>query len=265
MNEHIVKNGFWNFENFNHQKISTTTFFEDYKPYEKLRLLITQLDYNSTKRELTTTQLKKLVETWCVKLPELKEVKYLWLPSRVSQKIFDSICEMENLEGLWIKWSGIKSINNINKLKNLKHLHLGSSSQVEDINVLGEMNNLITLETEQLNNVVDFSVIGKLTKLQGLGIDGSIWTAQKIENIEFISSLQQLEYLTLTNTQMRQKSFDPLLNLQNLQRFTCSWNYPEAEFEKLKAMKNLKFGNVETSWKELKNNLDKQLGNNNLC
>jgi len=260
MNENIIKKGFWNSENFNHLNIKTTIFFEDYEPNEKLRLLITQLDYNSTKRDLTPTQLKKLIESWCVKLPELKEVKYLWLPSKVSQKIFDSICEMENLEGLWIKWSGIKSINNINKLKKLKHLHLGSSSQVEDINVLGEMKSLITLETEQLNNIIDFSVIGKLTQLEGLGIDGSIWTAQKIENIEFISSLQQLKYLTLTNTQMKQKSFDTLLKLQNLERFNCSWNYPEKEFEKLKSIKTLKFGNVETSWKELKENLNKQLG-----
>lgn len=260
MNENIIKNGFWNSENFNQLKINTTIFFEDYKPTEKLRLLITQLDYNSTKRELTATQLKKLIESWCVKLPELKEVKYLWLPSKVSQKIFDSICEMENLEGLWIKWSGIKSINNIKKLKKLKHLHLGSSSQVEDINVLGEMENLITLETEQLNNIVDFSVIGKLTQLEGLGINGSIWTAQKIENIEFISSLQQLKYFTLTNTQMKQKSFDSLLKLENLERFNSSWNYPEKEFEKLKSIKTLKFGNVETSLKELKENFKKQLG-----
>lgn len=190
-------------------------------------------------------------------------MKFLWLPSKVSQKIFDSICEMENLEGLWIKWSGIKSINNISKLKELKHFHLGSSSQVEDISVLGDMKNLVTLETEQLNKIVDFSVIGKLTQLQGLGIDGSIWTAQKLENIEFTSSLQALKYLTLTNTQMEQKSFDPLLKLQNLERFNCSWNYPETEFEKLKTIKSLKFGNVETSWKELKEKLNKQFGNSN--
>lgn len=260
MNEDIIKNGFWNTDNFNHRKIKTTTFFEDYEPDEKLRLLITQLDYNSTKRDLTAAQLKKLIESWCVKLPELKEVKYLWLPSRVSQKIFDSICEMENLEGLWIKWSGIKSINNISKLKNLKHLHLGSSSQVEDINVLKDMKNLVTLETEQLNNIIDFSVIGELTHLEGLGIDGSIWTAQKIENIDFIGSLHRLKYLTLTNTQMKQKSFDSLLNLEHLERFNCSWNYPEKEFEKLKTIKKLKFGNVETTWKELKSNLNNHFG-----
>lgn len=241
MNEEIIRKGFWSSEDFNHLNIPTTTFFEDYKPNEKLRLLITQLE------RYKATQLNKIVESWCTKLPELKEVKILWLPSKVSQKIFDSICKMENLEGLWIKWSSIKSIDNVNKLKNLKHLHLGSSSQLENINVLGEMKSLITLEIQQLNNITDFSVIGKLTQLEGLGINGGNWTAQKVDNIEFISSLQKLKYLTLLNTQMKQKSFTPLLKLENLVRFNCSWNYPEKEFEKLNLIKSLKFGNVETT------------------
>ncbi|MCU0438704.1 MAG: hypothetical protein MUC49_12405 [Raineya sp.] len=246
MNEDIIKKGFWNTEEYNDFNIKITTFLEDYEPTEKLRLLITQLEHNSIKRKLTATQSKKLIDSWCVKLPELKEVKYLWLPSRVSQKIFDSICEMENLEGLWIKWSGIESINNINKLKNLKHLHIGSSSKIEDISILGEMKSLITLKTEQLSKITDFSVIGKLTQLEGLGIDGSITTAQKIDNIEFMSSLQQLKYLTLAHTQMKQKSFDSLLKLQNLEKFLCDDNYPKKEFEKLKTIKTLRFGNIET-------------------
>jgi len=260
MNESIIKNGFWNSEGFNHLKINTTTFIEDYQPCEKLRLFITQLDYLAMKEGLTNSQLKKLVENWCNKLPELMEVKFLWLPSKVSQKIFDSICEMENLEGLWIKWSGIKSINKIKNLKHLKHLHLGSSSQIENIDVLGEMKSLITLETTQLNKIIDFSVIGNLTQLEGLGLNGSIWTAQKLDNIEFISSLQQLRYLTLTSTQIKQKSFDPLLKLQQLERFDCSWNYPEKEFEKLKNIRTLKFGNVETTWKQIKEDINNRLG-----
>lgn len=259
MEENIIKDGFWNSKNYNYINFNSTTFLEDYIPNEKLRLFITQLDYISTKRGLTNTQLKKIVDSWCDKLPELKEVRYLWLPSRVTQQIFDSICEMENLEGLWIKWSGIKSIDKIINLKNLKHFHLGSSSQVENIDVLGEMNNLMTLETEHLNKIIDFSILKKLTQLKGLGIDGSMWTAQKIDSIEFLSYLQELRYLTLTNTKIKEKSFDPILKLQNLVRFNCSWNYPEKEFNKLKSIKSLKYGNVETSLKEIKEQLKKSI------
>jgi hypothetical protein len=64
--------------------------------------------------------------------------------------------------------------------------------------------------------------------------------------------------LTLINTRLKEKSFDPILNLSELVRFDSSWNYPEAEFEKLKSLPKIKYGNVETSWKEVKAQLDEQ-------
>jgi hypothetical protein len=67
--------------------------------------------------------------------------------------------------------------------------------------------------------------------------------------------LFNLKYLTLTNSRIQDKSFDPLLKLVELVRFNSSWNYPEAEFDKLKSLPNLKYGNVETSWRELKEKL----------
>jgi hypothetical protein len=99
-----------------------------------------------------------------------------------------------------------------------------------------------------------------LTGLEGLGLDGSIWTAQKIDTLKPLAPLKNLKYLTLTNTRLKDKSFDPILKLTELVRFESSWNYPEGEFQKLKALPKLKYGNVETSWKELKAELDEKLG-----
>ena len=245
MTEKQIKYGVWHIEKGFISPNNSVTLFEDYKPSEKLNLYITQTN-------LKPSHQKKNYEDWCERLPELNEVKFLWLPSKVNQKIFDAVCQMPSLEGLWIKWSGIKNIDNLIQLKNLKHLHLGSSSQVENIEVLGRLYNLETLETEQLNKISDFSVISNLTQLQGLGLDGSIWTAQKIDSLEPIRELKKLKFLTTTNSRIKDKSFDPLLSLNELVRFNCSWNYPESEFEKLKSLSNLQYGNVETSWKELK-------------
>ncbi|TXG35623.1 leucine-rich repeat domain-containing protein [Seonamhaeicola maritimus] len=240
-----IKYGPWNIKNgFIPPKVSIT-YFENYRHSDKLSLFITQTN-------LTSYQQKKNIEIWCKKLPYLHEIKFLWLPSKVNQKIFDSICQMTNLEGVWIKWSGIKNLDNLIKLDKLKHLKLGSSSQVESIEILGKMTKLETLELEQLNKVSDFSVISRLKQLEGLGIDGSMWTAQKIDTLEPLRSLKKLKYFTMTNSRVKDKSFDPLLDLTNLIRFNCSWNYPESEFEKLKSLPKLKHGNVETSWKKLK-------------
>lgn len=253
MTEEIIKLGFWKSKQFNHLNIDSIINIEDYQSNTKLSLSITQLT------DRTAYQQKKLVDRWCDYLPTLEKVEYLWLPSRVNQKIFDAICKMKNLKGLWIKWSGIKNIDNIINLQKLEHLHLGSSSQVKSILVLAKMMNLKTIEMNQLNLISDFKPLATLLQLEGLGINGGMWTSQNIETLKFIEPLQKLRYFTMTNAVLKDKSFNSILRLENLVRFNCSWDFPESEFEKLKAHPNLKYGNVETSWKVVEAELDKQL------
>ena len=253
LSEDQIRWGFWGWSEGPNPPLERITLFEQYKQSESLRLEITQLDHYSYYQQT------KIVDRWCAELPNLKEVKYLWFASRVNQKMFDAACRVPNLERLYIKWSGIKNIDGLQNAKKLCHLWLGSSSQVESIDVLEEMDSLITLELQQLNRISDFSVLSKLTNLEGLGIDGSIWTAQKIDTLKPLANLRNLKYLTLINTRLKDKSFDPILNLTELVRFESSWNYPEAEFEKLKALPKLKYGNIETSWKEVKAELDERL------
>jgi len=248
MTDDQIKYSPWHIEKGFVPPKESVTFFDQYNMSDKLSLFITQTN-------LTPNQQKKNIEEWSERLPELNLVKFLWLPSKVNQKIFDAICKLPNLEGVWIKWSGIKNLDRLTQLKNLKHFKLGSSSQLDSIEVLESMVNLETLELEQLNKISDFNVVRNLKQLKGLGLDGGMWTAQKIDSLEPVGHLKYLKYLTTTNSQIKDKSFDALLNLNELVRFNCSWNYPESEFEKLKSLPNLKYGNIETSWKELKANM----------
>jgi len=245
MTKDQITNGIWHWDRENDWPPKEVTYLDKYKPNSKLNLNITQLN-------IGVAEQKKLIKMWCEELPKLTEIKYLWFCSRVNQEMFEAACEMENLEGLYIKWSGIKHIESINKLKNLRHIHIGSSGQIESINVFEKMNTLITLSLEQLNKISDFSVLSQLKSLEGLEINGSMWTAQKIETLKPFGNLIGLKYLSVINSQIKDKSFDSILNLKELVRFNSSWNYPEREFEKLKSLPNLKYGNIETSWKEIK-------------
>lgn len=251
-----IKNGIWTTERLNHMNKSTVTEITDYSGSKDLRLYITQLTDRSSYQQ------SKLVKEWCKALPSFKSIEHLWLPSRVNQKIFDAICDLPNLKTLWIKWSGIKRIDKIENLSNLQHLHIGSSSQIESIQPINKLNSLITLETEQLNKISNFDSLAELTQLKGLGIDGSIWGTQKIDSLDFIRNLTELKYFTMTNSRLNTKSLEPLLSLKKLVRFNSSWNFPEKEFEKLKVHPTLKFGNVETSWKELKAELNIKMKEN---
>jgi Leucine-rich repeat (LRR) protein len=252
LTEEQIRKGFWYWDQDSKFPPKPIIRVENYHPKSKLNLSITQLD--------TAPKVQsKMVEQWCELLPSLADVKYLWLSSKVSQNIFDAVCKMPNLEGLYIKWSSVNDIAQLKQLKHLKHLHFGSSAQVESIDALGDSASLVTLEIENFKKIVDFSPISKLVNLQGLGIDGSIWTTQKLTSLKPVESLSELKYLTLLNTKILDKSFDPILNLKNLVRFVSSWNYPETEFQKLKSLPKLKYGNVETSLKEVKEKAQRQL------
>lgn len=246
MTEREAQFGFWHLDRERNFPPRPITNFADYTNAEWLSLAITQLDGSASVQ-------KKVIDTWCAALPTLTNVKYLWLTTRTNQKIFDAVCRMPNLEGLWVKWgAGVTDISPLIQLKKLKHLHLGGFTKVDSIELLGNFTQLKTLELEQFNKITDFTVVGKLTQLQGLGLDGSIWTHQKIDTLKPLQHLKKLRYLTLTATQIQDKSFDPILELPVLTMFSCSWNYPVTEFEKLKRMPQLKYGNVQTSWEEVK-------------
>lgn len=219
---------------------------EDYQPSEVLLLAITQLE------GLRSGEQKRLVGRWCALLPTLKDVKHLEFCSRVTQEMFDAACSMPNLEYLALKWSAITHIHKLPAARKLRHLRIGASPKLEEIEELAEMRNLVGLHLQQFNKIDDFTPISGLTQLEGLGIDGSMWTAQRLRSLKPLAGLTELTHLSLTKTEAMDKSFDPLLGLHKLERFYCSWNYPEAEFAKLKQLPNLRHGNVETSWKEIK-------------
>jgi Leucine-rich repeat (LRR) protein len=234
LTEEKIKNGFWYWDQKNNHPPKGITLVEDYRNSEKLNLVITQLD-TEKKHE------NKIIDTWCKKLPELSEIKYLWFSSRVNQKIFDAVCQLSNIEGLYIKWSGVKNIDSIQNLNKLRYLWLGSSAQVEDIEALGKLSNLITLELENFKKISDFSIVSNIRKLEGLGLNGSTWTPQKINTLEPIKHLTELKYLSAINSKILDKSFEPILSLKKLVRFSVSWNYPSEEFEKLRKLPNLKY------------------------
>jgi hypothetical protein len=100
---------------------------------------------------------------------------------------------------------------------------------------------------EHFKKITDFSSIAELTKLQGLQIDGDMYTAQIIEDFEFLNSLTELKYLTFINSRAKNKNFDPISKLSNLEMIQSSTNYPKTEFQKLNGIKSLKYigGNIK--------------------
>ena len=158
----------------------------------------------------------------------------LWVHFKVSQAMFDAICEMRNLETLWIKWSGIKSIESIAKLEQLQDLHIGSSTQIESIKPLVHLRTLKWLYLENIKKIRDISPLGECPQLLGLGVEGSMWTTQKIESLHPLSRLTELRFLSLANLRSADTSLKPLHGLHKLERLCVPAWWPAAEMEELK-------------------------------
>ncbi len=233
-----IEKGYWYFrpnENFP----PTSRILDDYCGEEVLDLTCT---YGNEPYH----QINKRERTYAQEIPtKLKPVKFLWA-NHINQETFNSICQLKSLTSLYINSKTIKEIPSIENLKNLKHLALINFTKVENIEPLSRLKQLVTLKLENFKKVSNFIALSGLINLEGLQIDGDMYTAQRIDNFDFLSNMEKLSYLTLTNSRASRKDFTPLTNLSELQMIRCSHNYPKVEFEKLQVLKKLKyFGNAE--------------------
>ena len=236
--KHIEK-GYWYYrptENFP----PPAKLLSEYKGEERLWLIIShgnEADNVIRKRE----------RTYPPEIPErLATVKTLWA-NHINQETFDAITQLKGITSLNINSNRIKDLASLSNLVNLEHLGLLNMTKVESIEALSSLTQLRTLKLEHFKKISRFDVISNLQKLEGLQIDGDMYTAQKIEDFDFISDLTNLRYVTLTNTRANNKSMDSFTGLQKLEMFQCSTNYPNSEFQKLAELPKLKHigGNLD--------------------
>lgn len=187
------------------------------RPRRCLNVVCTQL-------EMPAAAQRKLVQSWCDVLPTLKSVEYMWFHSRVPQHLFDAACQVPQLKGLYIKWSGVKSIEAVSQARHLESLHLGDSAQVESIDCLGSMTGLRWLDLVNIKRVSRLDPLAKLARLEGLGVEGSTWTTQRVESLAPIGQLTGLRYLSIVNLRSDDKTLEPLFALSRLETFhAAAW------------------------------------------
>lgn len=224
--ERDFKDGFWYFR---HDEAFRPTGLSDPDKYSgEQKLSIVGAPTISSKDQA------KLTRRWIEALPSLNSVRVLWMSGKVSQLMFEAVCEMQGLEALWLKWSGIKSLESIVKLSELQSLHVGSSSQIQSIEPLVQLRRLMWLELENIKLIQNISPIGECSQLLGLAIDGSMWTTQKVTSLIPISNLVNLKYLSIVNLRASDKTLKPLFRLQNLRRFHAATWWDQAEITELK-------------------------------
>jgi hypothetical protein len=231
-----IKNGFWYHRRDESFPPKSITFPDQYNGERYLNIVCTQLDISSY-------QQRKLVKQWCQLIPKFDNLRYLWFSSRVNQAVLEACCENPNIEGLFLKWGSIKDISGLKHMKILKFLHIGSAPSVESIAVFREMTNLTVLDIENFKKIQDISPLGSMIQLEGLAIEGSMWTTQVVESLTPLCDLENLRYIFLANLRTLDKTIKPLSEIKTLMNIRTSFWYPKREFKLLReSLPKLKYG-----------------------
>jgi len=195
---------------------------EDFDGSDRLTIACTQTN-------LPARQQREIVDAWCDALPALKGIRFLWFSSKVPQDLFDAACRVPGLEGLYIKWSGIKDLSSIASSQPLKYFHLGQSSLVESIEPLAKCSNLRWLGLELLSRISELNPLGSLIGLEGLSLEGSMSTPWRVASLSPVGRLSNLRYLSIANLRAADKSLSGLFTLYQLVTFHRAnwWNMDE--------------------------------------
>jgi len=250
MTEKQIENGFWLLDKKNEFPPDSITYPTQYNGQTKLNIACTQ------RSDLTPLQQKALIKEWTELLPTCKNVKLLWFTTTTLQAIFDSACLLNNLVGLNIKNSSIKSLENLSNLKNLKYLRIGDSPKIESIEPLKALTNLEVLVIENFKNVSDFSLLKAFTNLKFLTIEGGMYKKQKVDSFDFLADLKDLIYLSTTMISTTNTRIDTVFKLKNLKTLNWAFDLTKSEVEKLKQelpkLKYLPHRHVESNLKKIK-------------
>jgi hypothetical protein len=194
------------------------------------------LAISCTQTDLSPSRQRALVREWCSLLPTLSGVRLLWLTSRVPQTLFDAACQTPGLEGLWVKWSGIKTLEALTDAARLRHFHLGSSTALESLAPLHACTNLESVGLENIKRISELDPLSSLSRLEELSVEGSTWTTQRVDTMTPVGELSELRYLGLANLRSADGTLRPLFKLRKLVHFHAALWWDPAELAQLRSL-----------------------------
>lgn len=203
---------------------------QQYDGGARLNLVCTQTD-------LPAKEQRQLVQSWCELLPTRDNLRVLWFNSKVSQDMFEAACSNPHLQGLYIKWSDIRSLTPIAKLQQLTHLHIGGAPSAQPLEALHALPKLIDLELSNVNAAGNLDFLCGLPQLQSLAVSGDHNSIKrlKIESLAPLASLCELRRLELSCVALLDESLAPIGELPRLQHLLLSNQFEMEELARLSA------------------------------
>ena len=155
----------------------------------------------------------------------------------VNQDFLGEICRLVNLEYLDIDGAltaeDLSPLSNLTKLSMLKIYGVRKATEFD---VLLKLPRLRRLFIENAKHVHSLEFLHEAHHLVSLGVEGSMWTRQKIDSLKPLSGLSGLEALFLTSVQLAHKDLACLASIPNLKVLECARFAPRKEFARLREL-----------------------------
>ena len=159
---------------------------------------------------------------------------------QVSQDFLEEISELPLLESLYIVQLTATNAECLGRCKNLRHLIIKGGTKIASLSWLQLLPLLDSLLLENFKQITDISFISTLINLRAFGLEGSMWTTQRVNSFHPIAKLPNLEALFLANCRPAMDGLEPLHLISQLRYLEIAAFFPDADFLKLRsAMPNL--------------------------
>lgn len=154
------------------------------------------------------------------------------------QAYLDEICTITGLERLELEWPvTAKRLDGLRALHRLRHLSIDSPRNITDFAPLLELPSLRTLLITNAKHMTDISWLADAHHLEVIGIEGSMWTTQRIPTLQPLARLRELRAFFAVSTRLADHDLSPLAECPKLEFIGCARVAKREEFERLHAMR----------------------------
>ena len=158
-----------------------------------------------------------------------------------NQDAITEVGHLQDLQFLYVDDTRATDMSPLTGCSALRHLTIKGATQATSLDWIRDLPQLDSLLIENFKKITDISPIAAMTSLRALGVEGSMWTRQKVDSFIPLSGLEELEALFITNCKPTTDSLMPLYSLHNLRYLEAPAFYTEDEFSCLeKAIPQLK-------------------------
>ena len=154
----------------------------------------------------------------------------------VDQPFLEQIGELGQLERLDLEWPFLATdLTPLLKLKQLRHLSIDSPRRIADFRPLLGLPALTTLLITNAKLMTGIEWLSDAHNLEVIGIEGGMWSPQKIPSLKPLAGLRSLRAFLGTSIRLADKQLTPLAECPKLEFIGMAAAAPRGEFERLHA------------------------------